>query len=109
MSAVTGWTFIACPKGIAAECQTLRRVILPWRILPGSGKPSSASSRPAVRNGSPWAHLEAEGVAARQVPPAQVKAFAQSRSTHAKTDRIDAELIARFFALLPEGGRSLLE
>ncbi|WP_290687329.1 MULTISPECIES: IS110 family transposase [unclassified Haematobacter] len=56
-----------------------------------------------------WAHLEAEGVAARQVPPAQVKAFAQSRGTRAKTDRIDAELIARFFALLPEGGRSLPE
>ena len=54
-----------------------------------------------------WAFLEAEGVAARQVPPAQVKAFAQSRGTRAKTDRIDAELIARFFAFRPEAGRSL--
>ena len=54
-----------------------------------------------------WALLEAEGVAARQVPPAQVKAFAQSRGTRAKTDRIDAELIARFFAFRPEAGRSL--
>lgn len=54
-----------------------------------------------------WAVLEAEGVAARQVPPAQVKAFAQSRGTRAKTDRIDAELIARFFAFRPEAGRSL--
>lgn len=54
-----------------------------------------------------WALLEAEGVTARQVPPAQVKAFAQSRGTRAKTDRIDAELIARFFAFRPEAGRSL--
>ncbi|MDD7972913.1 IS110 family transposase [Roseinatronobacter alkalisoli] len=54
-----------------------------------------------------WVLLEAEGVAARQVPPAQVKAFAQSRGTRAKTDRIDAELIARFFAFRPEAGRSL--
>lgn len=54
-----------------------------------------------------WAVLETEGVAARQVPPAQVKAFAQSRGTRAKTDRIDAELIARFFAFRPEAGRSL--
>lgn len=39
--------------------------------------------------------------------PAQVKAFTQSRGTRAKTDRIDAELIARFFAFRPEAGRSL--
>ena len=53
-----------------------------------------------------WALLEAEGVPARQVPPAQVKAFAQSRGTRAKTDRIDVELIARFFAFRPEAGRN---
>jgi len=41
------------------------------------------------------------------VPPAQVKALAQSRGTRAKTDRIDAALIARFFAFRPEAGRSL--
>jgi transposase len=54
-----------------------------------------------------WAILEAQGVAARQVPPAQVKAFAQSRGTRTKTDRTDAELIARFFVFRPEAGRSL--
>lgn len=54
-----------------------------------------------------WAALEVEGVTARQVPPAQVKAFAQSRGTRAKTDQIDAELIARFFAFRPEAGRRL--
>ncbi|WP_205877375.1 hypothetical protein [Leisingera sp. NJS204] len=30
------------------------------------------------------------------MPPAQIKAFAASQGTQAKTDRIDAELIARF-------------
>jgi transposase len=54
-----------------------------------------------------WAHLVAEGVVARQVPPAQVKAFAQSRGTRAKTERLDADLIARFFAFRPEAGRNL--
>jgi transposase len=37
----------------------------------------------------------------------KVKAFARSHGTRAKTDRIDAELIARFFAFRPEAGRSL--
>ena len=41
------------------------------------------------------------------MPPAQVKAFAQSRGTLTKTDRIDAELIASFFAFRPEAGRRL--
>lgn len=54
-----------------------------------------------------WARLDAEGIIARQVPPAQVKAFAQSRGTRAKTDRIDAELIARFLAFRPDAGRGL--
>jgi len=54
-----------------------------------------------------WARLEAEGIVARQVPPAQVKAFARNRGRQAKTDRIDAELIARFSAFRPEAGRSL--
>jgi transposase len=43
-----------------------------------------------------WTALDAAGIATRQLPPAQVKAFAASRGTRAKTDRIDAELIARF-------------
>ena len=54
-----------------------------------------------------WAALDAAGIATRQVPPAQVKAFAASRGTRAKTDRIDAELIARFMAFRPEAGRTL--
>ena len=40
-----------------------------------------------------WAVLDAAGIVTRQLPPAQIKAFAASRGTRAKTDRIDAELI----------------
>ena len=54
-----------------------------------------------------WASLAAAGIEARQLAPAQVKAFGRSRGTLAKTDRIDAELIARFMAFRPEAGRRL--
>lgn len=54
-----------------------------------------------------WASLDAVGVQTRQLPPAQIKAFAASRGTRAKTDRIDAELIARFMAFRPEVGRRI--
>lgn len=54
-----------------------------------------------------WAALDAAGIEARQLPPAQIKAFAASRGTRAKTDRIDAELIARFMAFRPDAGRAL--
>ena len=54
-----------------------------------------------------WAALDAAGVMTRQLPPAQIKAFAASRGTRAKTDRIDAELIAQFMLFRPDAGRSL--
>jgi len=54
-----------------------------------------------------WAALDAAGIATRQLPPAQIKAFAASLGTRAKTDRIDAELIARFMMFRPEAGRNL--
>ena len=54
-----------------------------------------------------WERLEAAGIEARQLAPAQVKAFGRSRGTLAKTDRIDAELIACFMAFRPEAGRRL--
>ena len=54
-----------------------------------------------------WTKLAAAGIVAVQLPPAQIKAFALSRGTRAKTDRIDAELIARFMAFRPEVGREL--
>lgn len=47
------------------------------------------------------------GIIAVQLSPAQIKAFALSRGTLAKTDRIHAELIARFMAFRPEAGREL--
>lgn len=54
-----------------------------------------------------WSALDAAGIATRQLPPAQIKAFAASRGTRAKTDRIDAELIARFMSFRPDAGRVL--
>lgn len=54
-----------------------------------------------------WSALDAEGITTRQLPPAQIKAFAASRGTRAKTDRIDAELIARFMVFRPDAGRDL--
>ena len=54
-----------------------------------------------------WANLEDAGICTRQLPPAQIKAFAASLGTRAKTDRIDAELIARFMAFRPDVGRNL--
>ena len=52
-----------------------------------------------------WDVLSKAGFEARQLPPAQIKFFAASRGTRAKTDRIDAEMIARFMAFRPEAGR----
>lgn len=54
-----------------------------------------------------WARLVTAGTDAVQLSPAQIKAFALSRGKRAKTDRIDAELIARFMAFRPEAGRRL--
>ena len=54
-----------------------------------------------------WASMAAAGIEARQLAPAQAEAFGRSRGTSAKTDRIDAELIARFMAFRPEAGRRL--
>ncbi len=54
-----------------------------------------------------WSTLDTAGIATRQLPPAQIKAFAASRGTRAKTDRIDAELIARFMLFRPDAGREL--
>ncbi|MEB8389309.1 IS110 family transposase [Rhodobacteraceae bacterium KMM 6894] len=54
-----------------------------------------------------WTELATAEIDAVQSPPAQIKAFALSRGTRAKTDRIDAELIARFMAFRPEAGREL--
>lgn len=54
-----------------------------------------------------WQHLVDANIATVQLPPAQIKSFARSRGTRAKTDRIDAELIAAFMVFRPEAGRTL--
>jgi transposase len=54
-----------------------------------------------------WAALDAAGIEARQLPPAQVGAFAASCGSRAKTDRIDAKLISRLMAFRPDAGRTL--
>jgi len=46
-------------------------------------------------------------IVAVQLSSAQIKAFALSRGARAKTDRNDAECIARFTARRPEAGRGL--
>jgi len=43
-----------------------------------------------------WHHLHHAGHSVRQLPPAQVNAFARSLGGRAKTDAIDASMIARF-------------
>lgn len=54
-----------------------------------------------------WTYLVTAGIEAVQLAPAQIKAFARSRGTRAKTDRIDAVLIAGFMQFRPEAGRVL--
>lgn len=54
-----------------------------------------------------WTMLAKARLNAVQLPPAQIKAFAASRRTHAKTDRIYAELVVHFMAFRPGAGRQL--
>ncbi|VAV89408.1 hypothetical protein MNBD_ALPHA08-517 [hydrothermal vent metagenome] len=54
-----------------------------------------------------WEVLEREGFDVRQVSAAHVRAFARSLGNLAKTDPLDARLIARFIAFRPDTGRRL--
>jgi transposase len=54
-----------------------------------------------------WTQLVSAEIEATQLPPAQIKAFALSRGTRAKTDRIDAARSARFMTFRPAAGRRL--
>ncbi|MBU2961439.1 transposase [Citreicella sp. C3M06] len=54
-----------------------------------------------------WTFLKSASIDVRQVPPAHAKAFARSLGTRARSDRTDAELIARFIIFRPGGGRAL--
>jgi transposase len=51
-----------------------------------------------------WTRLVGAGIDAVQLPPVQIKAFALSRGRRAKTNRIDAELIARFWPFVLRRG-----
>lgn len=54
-----------------------------------------------------WSRLHQGGHNVRQLPPAQVSAFARSLGGRAKTDVIDAGMIARFVQFRPTAGRLL--
>jgi transposase len=54
-----------------------------------------------------WETLEREGFDVRQVCAVHVRNFARSLGNLAKTDPIDARMIARFIAFRPEVGRRL--
>ncbi|WP_372572113.1 IS110 family transposase [Ruegeria jejuensis] len=54
-----------------------------------------------------WTMLVAADIDARQLPPAQVKAFAKSKGTRAKTDRIDRCPAVHREAMSREGRNSL--
>ena len=56
---------------------------------------------------SVWEALCSVGFDVRQVCASHVRAFARATGTLAKTDPIDARLIARFIAFRPDAGRSL--
>lgn len=54
-----------------------------------------------------WEALEGAGFDVRQVSAAHVRAFARSLGNLAKTDPLDARMIARFQSFRPEAGRRL--
>ena len=54
-----------------------------------------------------WEALVAAGIAARQLNPARIRAFARAGGTLAKTDPVDARLIAGYLARFPAAGRAL--
>jgi len=54
-----------------------------------------------------WEALENAGFDVRQVSAAHVRSFARSLGNLAKTDPLDARMIARFMAFRPDAGRHL--
>lgn len=54
-----------------------------------------------------WEALDAAGLYARQVSPAEVKGLGKMFALPAKTDWIDARAIAIFLRLRPDAGRKL--
>ena len=54
-----------------------------------------------------WAALAKKEISARQLPPAQIKAFAIGMGFRTRTDPIDAMMIAEFMKARPDAGREL--
>ena len=107
MSAATGWIYTGC--------LTPRARGWPHK---GEGHGQGAQRAHAsgalvcfeASGGQEWrlcSTCDTAGIAARQLPPAQIDAFAASRGTQARTERIDVELIARFMMFRPDAKRVL--
>lgn len=91
-------TYPNAPEGIERLCAFLLR-------LPGA--PQVRFEATGGYEWALWEALEAAGLDARQIPPAAVASFRRARGTAAKTDPIDARLIAAFAAFRPDAGRRL--
>ena len=87
---------MSAPVHVACEGQEDQTLIRGINFLNGGGQEWIV-----------WTELVEAGIQARQLSPAQIRAFAMSRGTRARTDRIDAELIARFMMFRPKAGRTL--
>ena len=101
MSLAIGWAFIVCLRADINGPPTRRGPSTADRI----GAQFGAVVCFEATDGQEWrlwAALDGAGMEARQLPPAHIKAFAASRGTRAKTDRIDAKLSARHLAFRPD-------
>ena len=109
MCPATGWTGFAFPASRGSDWRTRQRATNCWSRRSGRCRAPVKVGFEATggQEWVLWATLVAAEIDAGQLPPAQIKAFALSRGTRAKTDRIDAELIARFMLFRPEAGRTL--
>jgi transposase len=79
------------PAGVSRLIGALRR----FGVMGVGLEASGGYERVAVR------HLSEAGFASHVVPPARVRALARALGNHAKTDPIDAAMIARYLMLAP--------
>lgn len=96
-------SFVNTPEGHAAQ--------LSWLETKGVKKGTARIGLEATAGyeHALWNHLHKAGHSVRQLPPAQVSAFAKSLGRRAKTDALDAQTISRFVQFRPTSGRSLPE
>ena len=109
MCPAIGWTGFAFPASRGSDWRTWakghERLVAAIREIPGPVKIGFEAT--GGQEWVLWTTLVAAGIEAGRLPPAQIKSFALSRGTRAKTDRIDAEMIARLMLFRPEAGRGL--